>query len=109
MERVCSIFSQILKLIPRSSFQAAVEKHQVEKHAKGLTSWTQFIALLFCQLGGAKSLREIIGGLAASEGRLRHLGVLLSPKRSTLAYASEHRDWHLYKTVFEQLVELCQG
>jgi|SRR5580704_3587250 hypothetical protein len=109
MERVCSIFSQILKLIPRSSFQAAVEKHQVEKHTKGLTSWTQFIALLFCHLGGAKSLREIIGGLAASEGRLRHLGVMLSPKRSTLAYANEHRDWHLYKTVFEQLVEVCQG
>jgi Transposase DDE domain/Domain of unknown function (DUF4372) len=108
MERVCSIFSQILKLIPRSSFEAAVQKHQAEKHAKGLTSWTQFIALLFCHLGGAKSLREIIGGLAASEGKLRHLGVALAPKKSTLAYANQHRDWRLYKTVFEQLVEVCQ-
>ena len=101
MERVCSIFSQILKLIPRSSFEAAVQKHQAEKHAKGLASWTQFIALLFCHLGGAKSLREIIGGLAASEGKLRHLGVALAPKKSTLAYANQHRDWRLYKTVFE--------
>jgi hypothetical protein len=108
MERVCSIFSQILKLIPRASFQAAVEKHESEKHAKGLSCWSQFIALLFCHLGGAKSLREIIGGLAASEGKLRHLGVALAPKRSTLAYANEHRHWRLYKTVFEQLVEVCQ-
>jgi Transposase DDE domain/Domain of unknown function (DUF4372) len=108
MGRVCSIFSQIVKLIPRSKFQAAVEKHQSEKHAKGLSSWSQFIALLFCQLGGAKSLREIIGGLAASEGKLRHLGVDRAPKRSTLAYANEHRDWHLYQTVFSELVQVCQ-
>jgi len=109
MGRVCSIFSQIVKLIPRSGFQAAVEKHKSEKHAKGLSSWSQFIALLFCQLGGAKSLREITGGLAASEGKLRHLGVERAPKRSTLAYANEHRDWRLYETVFSELVEVCQG
>jgi len=108
MGRVCSIFSQIVKLIPRGKFQAAVEKHHSEKHAKGLSSWSQFIALLFCQLGGAKSLREIIGGLAASEGKLRHLGVDRAPKRSTLAYANEHRDWHLYETVFAELVQVCQ-
>ena len=27
--------------------------------------------MLFCQLAGAQSLREIFGGLAASEGKLR--------------------------------------
>ena len=109
MGRVCSIFSQIVKLVPRTNFQAAVEKHQSEKHAKGLSSWSQFIALLFCQLGGAKSLREITGGLAASEGKLRHLGVERPPKRSTLAYANQHRDWHLYQTVFSELVQVCQS
>lgn len=108
MERVCSIFSQILKLVPRSMFEAAVAKHETEKHAKGLTCWSQFIALLFCHLGGAKSLREIIGGLAASEGKLRHLGVALAPKKSTLAYANQHRGWQLYKTVFERLLDVCQ-
>jgi len=47
--------------------------------------------MLFCQLGGAKSLREICGGLAASEGKLRHLGLPEAPPRSTLSYANEHR------------------
>ncbi|MGH8858041.1 MAG: IS4 family transposase [Polaromonas sp.] len=108
MERVCSIFSQILRFIPRAQFEGAVRQHQSEKHAKGMTSWSQFIALLFCHLGGARSLREIVGGLAASEGKLKHLGVNRAPTRSTLAYANEHRPWQLYKTVFEQLVKLCQ-
>lgn len=108
MERVCSIFSQILKFFPRTVFDAAVRQHQGDKHAKGMTCWSQLIALLFCHLGGARSLREIIGGLAASEGRLRHLGVERAPHRSTLAYANQHRPWQVYRTVFEQLVTVCQ-
>ena len=91
MTRVCSIFSQILQLIPRLEFESAVRQHNAERHARGFTSWGQFIAMLFCQLGHAKSLREICGGLAASEGKLRHLGLPTAPSRSTLAYANEHR------------------
>jgi hypothetical protein len=108
MNRVSSIFAQIMKFFPRSVFDAAVKRHGAEKHAKGMTCWSQFIALMFCQLGGARSLREIIGGLAASEGKLRHLGVSSAPCRSTLAYANQHRPWQLYRTLFEQLVEVCQ-
>jgi hypothetical protein len=65
--------------------------------------------MLFCQLGHAKSLREICGGLAASEGKLRHLGVFTAPNRSTLAYANEHRTWRLYEAVFHQLLAKCQA
>jgi hypothetical protein len=108
MNRVSSIFAQIMKFFPRSVFDAAVKQRDAEKHAKGMTCWSQFIALMFCQLGGARSLREIIGGLAASEGKLRHLGVTSAPCRSTLAYANQHRPWQLYKALFEQLVKVCQ-
>jgi hypothetical protein len=97
----------MLQLISRAGFDAAVRRHQAERHARGFTSWGQFVAMLFCQLGGAKSLREICGGLAASEGKLRHLGLPEAPPRSTLAYANEHRPWQLYQEVFHQL--LAQG
>ena len=109
MERVSSIFSQILKFFPRTVFDAAVAHHQGEKHAKGMTCWSQFVALLFCHLGGARSLREIIGGLAASEGKLRHLGIDRAPTRSTLAYANQHRPWQIYQEVFQQLLTVCQS
>jgi hypothetical protein len=109
MNRVCSIFSQILQLIPRLSFEAKVREHRAERHARGFGSWTQLIAMLFGQLGHAQSLREITGGLAACEGKLRHLGVSDPPKRSTLSYANEHRPWELYRSVFYDLVERCQG
>jgi hypothetical protein len=65
--------------------------------------------MLFCQLARADSLREICQGLAASEGKLKHLGISHSPKRSTLAYANEHRTWKLYETIFQQLFGRVQG
>ena len=109
MQRFSSIFSQLLQLFPRLEFEQAVRAHHAERHARGFASWSQFIAMLFCQLGRAHSLREICGGLASVEGKLRHLGLRDAPKRSTLAYANRHRPWQLYQTVFGQLLEKCQG
>ncbi len=65
--------------------------------------------MLFCQLGQAHSLREICGGLAATEGKLKHLGLSAAPKRSTLSYANGQRPWQLFETVFEQLLGKCRG
>lgn len=109
MSRVCSIFSQLLRLFPRAEFEQAVRQHRGERHARGFTCWGQFVAMLFCQLGRAQSLREICGGLAASEGKLRHLGLSAAPPRSTLAYANRQRPWQLYETVFEQLLAKCRS
>jgi hypothetical protein len=107
MTRVCSIFSQILQFFPRHEFQAAVQTHQAERHARGFSCWTQFVAMLFSQLGHAQTLREITGGLADCEGKLRHLGIEKPPKRSTLAYANEHRPWELFQTVFQRHYQYC--
>jgi hypothetical protein len=107
MNRVCSIFAQLLQLFPRDKFQQAVQFHLAEHHSRGFTCWGQFVAMLFCQLGQAKSLREICNGLMAIEGKLKHLGIDHAPNKSTLAYANEHRPWQLYKTLFEQLLGLC--
>ena len=109
MPRFSSIFSQLLQLFPRIEFEQAVKKHRSDYSAKGFTSWGQFVAMLFCQFGRAHSLREICGGLASCEGKLKHLGVSDSPKRSTLAYANANRPWSLYQTVFEQLLAKCQS
>lgn len=108
MNRVCSIFSQLLQFFPRLEFEQAVRDTRAERHARGFTCWGQFVAMLFCQLGQARSLREICGGLAGCEGKLKHLGVPKAPNKSTLAYANEHRSWQLYQRVFNILLARCQ-
>lgn len=107
MTRVASIFSQILQMFPRMEFDALVSAHQAERHARGFTCWGQFVAMIFCQLGRAHSLREICNGLAASEGKLKHLGLPQAPSHSTLAYANAHRPWELYESIFHKLYARC--
>ena len=107
MNRFSSIFSQLLQLFPRWEFQYAVKETKAERHARGFTCWGQFVAMLFCQLGRAHSLREITNGLRSCEGKLKHLGIT-APNRSTLSYANEHRPWELYQRVFFNLYETCR-
>ena len=96
------MFSQILKLIPRTDFERIVRETGAEYRSKGLSSWAQFVAMLFCQLGRAHSLREIEGGLKSCEGKLAHLGIE-APARSSLSYANGHRPWELFEKVFHGL------
>ncbi len=93
----------------RLEFEQAVQKHRSDYATKGFTSWGQFVAMLFCQFGGAHSLAGICGGLAGCEGKLEHLGVSDSQKRSTLAYANANRPRSLYQTVFGQLLAKCRS
>src|ERR1017187_1799291 len=74
--------------------------YQAERNAKGFTCWTQFVAMEFCQLAHADSLREICNGLACSEGKLVHLGITSAPNKSTLSYANEHRPAALFEDLF---------
>ncbi|MBZ0104667.1 MAG: IS4 family transposase [Sulfuricella denitrificans] len=98
------MFSQILKLIPRTDFERIVRETGAEYRSKGLSSWSQFVGMLFCQLGRAHSLREIEGGLKSCEGKLAHLGIE-APARSSLSYANGHRPWELFEKVFYGLFE----
>jgi hypothetical protein len=100
MVQVASLFNQLLQHFPRTEFAALVKKHGAEHAAKGFTCWTQFVSMLFCQLGRADSLREICNGLACCLGRLVHLGIARAPRRSTLSYANEHRPAALFEDLF---------
>lgn len=77
-----------------------MKKHAAEHAAKGFTCWTQFVSMLFCQLGRADSLREICNGLGCCLGRLVHVGIAKAPCRSTLSYANEHRPAALFEDLF---------
>jgi hypothetical protein len=106
MNKFSTIFGQILQIFSKKEFYRAVIETGAERGAKGFTCWQQFVAMLFCQLGRAQSLREISGGLARCLGKLRHLGVDSAPNRSTLSYANEHRPWQLYQKVFYEEARL---
>ncbi len=100
MVQVASLFNQLLDHFPKLEFGALVRKHEADKGAKGFSTWTQCVAMLFCQLARADSLREICNGLGCSQGKLIHLGINQAPNKSTLSYANEHRPAALFEDLF---------
>lgn len=109
MNATGSLFSQILSLFQRSDFARHVRELKAEHRAKGFSSWDQFVAMSFCQLAQARSLREISDGLRSCEGKLKHLGLEQEPKRSTLSYANARRPWELFEKLFYDLLAQCQA
>src|SRR5246500_2452970 len=109
MVKQASLFSQLLCLVDRHHFEREVRRLSAERHAKGFSCWSQLVAMMFCQLAQAKSLREIVDGLACCEGKLRHLGLENGPKRSTLSYANSKRPWELFEQVFYDQLGLAQS
>ncbi len=105
MVRTASLFSQLLREIPRFEFERLVRKHGAERHAKGFTCWNQLVSMLFCHLAGADSLREICNGLACCLGKLVHLGVERMPNKSTLSYANANRPAKLYEDLFWNMLD----
>jgi len=100
MLKSASLFSQLLQQVPRNEFGKLVERHGAEYASKGFTCWTQFTAMLFCQLARADSLREICNGLACCLGKLSHLGVNRPPSKSNLSYANAQRPAALFEDLF---------
>jgi hypothetical protein len=100
-----SFISQVFKLIPRDRFMGLVNKHNSDAGCKGFTSWTHFSSLLFAQLTGADSLRDLVGGVASAPGRFQELFMDTMPTKSSLSYNGQRRPWELFKDVFDMILD----
>lgn len=85
-----SVFHSVLKHVPWPTFDRLVETHGTDARVRRLTTKSQFVALLYGQLSGASSLREIETGLESHADRLYHLGAEPA-RRSTLSDANAVR------------------
>ena len=88
-----SLFSQLLGVIERHFFERCVRETAAEKGAKGFTCWEQLVAMLFCQLAQARSLREIVGGLQCCEALLSKIN-LREPPRAGHNEGDENKTTH---------------
>jgi IS4 transposase len=85
-----TVFREVLKLVPWHRFEALVDEHEADARVRQLSTKGQFLALLYGQLSGASSLREIVTGLSSHAARLYHLGA--DPvRRSTFSDANARR------------------
>jgi IS4 transposase len=85
-----STFQNLLKGIPRSTFDQLVKRHNGDKYCKKFRHWDHLVAMLYVQLSGAKGLRSLEAGFNSHAAYHYHLGTS-KIKRSTLADANEKR------------------
>ena len=98
-----SVFHDLLKRVPWAEFNRLVAAHDADRRVRRLPTKSQFIALLYGQLSGAASLREIVGGLESHAVRLYHVGGR-TVSRSTLADANALRPGAVFSDLFAAMV-----
>ena len=103
-----TIFSQILKLVPRHEFETLAKQHHSGRSFRTASRWSQFVTLAMAQLAGRISLRDIVENVSAQAHRLYHLG---SAKltRSNLSRINEDKPYALYEALAGKLLNRCQG
>ena len=103
-----TIFSQILKLVPRHEFETLAKQHHSGRSFRTASRWSQFVTLTMAQLSGRNSLRDIVENLSAQMHRLYHLGSA-KISRSNLSRINEDKPYRLYEALFAKLLTRCQG
>lgn len=96
-------FAEILKGLPRSVFEKHARQFNADKHCKGFKTWDQLIALMYAQISGATSLREVEAGFNSQKIHHYHLGTR-QIRRSTLADANHKRPAALFEGVCQHLM-----
>ncbi len=104
-----TVLGHMLQLLPRHVLDHQVEAHGWQGPApRKFSYWSQLVAMLFGQLSGKKSLRDLVFSLDRHRQKLYHLG--LSPaKRSTLAEANEKRPALIFQKTYEKLLGRFQA
>jgi len=102
-----TIFRQILQLVDRHVFNRVErESFRSARKCRNLNRWQQFTAMMFAQLAGLSSLRDIAQQFEGQAKRLYHLG-LRTVRRSTLADANAERPVEFFEAIFQEQYARC--
>lgn len=104
MQHQNTVLHQLLQHVPWGIFDALVERHHADKHVRRLKTKSQFLAMLYGQLSGATSLREIVTGLESCRTRLYHVGAGPA-RRSTLSDANSLRPAQVFCDLFAVMLK----
>lgn len=102
------VFSQVIEFIPRYQFDKLVKQCKGDWHAKNLSSYNHLLHLLFGQLTGCDSLRDICLCLEAHSKMLYHLGFRKSVTHTSLSRANESRDYRIFEGLGTYLIGLVR-
>jgi Transposase DDE domain/Domain of unknown function (DUF4372) len=96
-------FSQLINLIPKQIIFSCIASAQSDYYYKKFTTWHHLITMLFTCYGHCHSLREVVTGMRALEGRLQSTGISYFPTRSTFSEANAKRNSEVFERIYFKL------
>jgi hypothetical protein len=103
-----TVLAQLLDFIPYRQLQACVDRYDGHKWIQSFSCRDQLISMVFAQLTGRRSLRDIEACLLAQKSKLYHCGLQGTVARSTLSDANNHRDWRIYHDLAQHLIAMAR-
>jgi putative transposase len=98
-----SRIQQVLQAVPRAEFDRIVKRHQGDRYSKGFGCWQQLLAMVYVQLSGAASLRQLEAGLNAQTAHHYHLNARCV-KRTTVSEANARRSPLIFAELLQALI-----
>jgi hypothetical protein len=102
------VFAQLIDHLPQRLFDKYVEKYQGNHWVKHYTCWNQMLCMMFGQLSGRESLRDLLVSINAHKPKFYHLGLGKNVSRSNLANANEKRDYRLFEEFAYALIKIAR-
>lgn len=103
------VFSQVVNFLPKRVFDCIVMKYQGDKYIKSFSCWNQLLIMMYGQLSGCESLRELVCILTAHAPKSYHLGFGKSLiTRSNLAKANANRDSKIFEEFAYKMISIAQ-
>jgi Domain of unknown function (DUF4372)/Transposase DDE domain len=103
------VFAQIATFLPARIFDKCVSKHEGNKWVKHFSCWNQLMCMMFGQLSGRESLRDLLITVSAHSNKYYHLGFGKNVSRSNLATANEQRDYSIYESFAYEMIAIARG
>jgi Domain of unknown function (DUF4372)/Transposase DDE domain len=91
------VFSQIILHLPARVFDRCVEHYDGNKYVKHFTCWSQLLCMMFGQLSGRDSLRDLLVSISPHKAKFYHLGFGKNVSKTNLALANEKRDYRIFE------------
>ena len=109
MTKYTTVFGDLLRYFSRSDFDKAVKDYNVDYRVRKLSCYDMFKTMVYGQVSGCFSVREIETSMKANRNRLYHTGLKQPVKRSTFCDALEKRSHEALKSVFYAMADKAQG
>jgi hypothetical protein len=98
-------FTQLIKLLPKDVIIDCINRAGSDRYYKKFNTWHHLVAMLFTCYGHCHSLREVVTGMRALEGKLKSCDIKFFPTRSTFADANARRDSAVFEDIYFALYE----